>query len=163
MSHHIRGFIALRDNLARAVAGMLGAKVALLSLDFGFLPITDQLAGDEELAPFEHLERLTARLRAWAEEASANFPIAYVETDYFGGRGSQAAMAWIGGRLALGPIRTSDLQDGRVHATTPLLDRAINQALRLIGVKRGREQDEFDALGLGRHRSNDSWLSDSTG
>jgi hypothetical protein len=163
MAHHIRGFIARADDLRRAADGLAVARVVPLSLGFGFLPVTPQLVGDDEPAPFEYLERLTARLATWAEAASVAFPLAYVETEYFGGDGWQAAMAWVGGGVALGPIRTSDLwQDGKC-APTPLLEGAINQAARLIGVDRGSVRDEFDALGLGRHRSNESWLSEATG
>jgi hypothetical protein len=160
--HHIRGFIAPADDLRRAAANLPGAGLVPLSLGFGFLPITKQLAGDDEPAPFDHLLRLTARLAAWAESYSDEFPLAYVETDYFGGHGLQAAMAWVSGRGAFGPVLTSDLWEGGKITPTPLLDGAINQALRLIGVARGSIKDEFDALGLGRHRSNDSWLSEVT-
>lgn len=96
MSHHIRGFIARSDDLRKAAADLAGARVVPLSLGFGFLPITEQLADDDEPAPFEHLERLTTRLGTWATGVSATFPLAYVETDYFGGDGWQAAMALIG-------------------------------------------------------------------
>ena len=159
MSHHIRGFIARVDDLRRAAADLAGARVVPLSCGFGFLPLTEQLAGDEEQAPFEHMELLTARLGAWAEAASATFPLAYAETDYFGGGGWQAAMAWVGGKVAFGPVRTSDLYVDGKYTPTPLLDGAINRAVRLVGVDRASVGDEFDALGLGRHRSNESWLS----
>jgi hypothetical protein len=160
MSHHIRGFIARKDDLCRAATDLTGARVVSLSLGFGFLPVTEQLGGGDEPAPFEHLERLTARLGAWAEAASAAFPLAYVETDYFGGYGWQAAMAWVGGRVTFGPVRTTDLWREGKYTPTPLLDGAINQSARLVGVDRGLVRDEFDALGLGRHRSNELWLSE---
>jgi hypothetical protein len=60
-----------------------------------------------------------------------------------------------------GPVRTSDLWEGGKYVPTPLLDGAINRAVRLVGVERGPVRDEFDALGLGRHRSNESWLSEA--
>jgi hypothetical protein len=162
MGHHIRGFIARQDDLRKAAASLPGAQVVPLSLGFGFLPVTEQLAGDDEPAPFEHLERLTARLGAWAEEQSRTFPLAYVETDYFGGDGWQAAMAWVGGGAVFGPVRTSDLWEGGKFVPTPLLEGAINRAVRHLGVERGAARDEFDALGLGRHRDNESWLSELT-
>jgi hypothetical protein len=163
MSHHIRGFIARADGLCRAAADLAGARVVPLSLGFGFLPVTKELAGDNELAPFEHVERLTVRLGAWAESASVACPLAYVETDYFGGDGWQAAIAWVSGAVAFGPVRTSDLWVDGKYTPTPLLDGAINRAVRLIGADRGAVRDEFDALGLGRHRSNESWLSEAAG
>ena len=35
----------------------------------------------------------------------------------------------------------------------------ISQALRKLGVARGSEEDEFDALGLGKYRSNRHWVA----
>jgi hypothetical protein len=85
--HHIRGFIARHDDLVRAAAGLAGARVVPLDLGYGFLPVTDSLVGGHEPVPFDQLERLTDRLAGWAADLSRDFPLAYVETDYFGGDG----------------------------------------------------------------------------
>lgn len=159
--HHIRGFIGRHDDLCRAASGLAGARVAPLRLGFAFLPVTKELAGDDKPAPFEHLERLTERLGAWAEAQSASFPVAYVETDYFGGCGWQAAVAWAGGHVVFGPVRTADLPEAGKFVPTPLLEGAINRAVRHLGVERGSVRDEFDALGLGRNRSNKEWLDEA--
>ena len=45
----------------------------------------------------------------------------------------------------------------------PLLERAINRAVRHLGVERGGSLYEFDALGLGRHRSNEAWVAEAGG
>jgi len=160
MGHCIRGFIGRRDDLRRAADGLPGARVVALAAGFGFLPVTDRLADDREAVPFEDLERLTTRLCRWAEEESCLFPLAYVETEYFGGHGWQAAVAWVGGRAVFGPLRTPDLREASKLAPIPLRQRAINQAVRHVGVDRGAALDEFEALGLGRHRSNEAWLSE---
>lgn len=60
-------------------------------------------------------------------------PFAVVYTDYFGGVGSQVAVAYRNGA----PLDT---------------DGTINDALRALGVVGRDGQDEFDTLGLGRHR-----------
>jgi hypothetical protein len=161
MGHHIRGFIAAEGDLRRAATTLSGARVVPLRLGFGFLPLTNELVGPDEPTPFEHLDRLTARLGAWAEEQSRLFSLAYIETDYFGGDGWQAAMAWAEGRVVFGPVLTTDLHQGGKFIPTPLLEGAINRAVRHLGVDRGAARDEFDALGLGGHRSNESWLSES--
>jgi hypothetical protein len=72
-------------------------------------------------------------------------PIAYVETDYFGGSGAQAATAYIDGKAAVVEVEL---------ATTP---HPINDAVRMIGVVGTNVLDEFDTLGLGRHRRMDQW------
>ena len=89
MGHHIRGFIASEESLRWAASSLPGARVVPLRLGFGFLPVTEELTGDDERFPFAHLERLTTSLGTWAEEQSRLFPLAYIETDYFGGTGGK--------------------------------------------------------------------------
>jgi hypothetical protein len=73
----------------------------------------------------------------------------------FGGVGSQCAVVWRDGAVVLGPLKTTD-EDGNM---TPLLEGAINRALRALGVQRGSVRDEFEALGLGWHRDNEDWVA----
>ena len=41
----------------------------------------------------------------------------------------------------------------------PLVDRgAINVALKFLGAEAGESFDEFEAVGLGRHRNTDDWV-----
>ena len=65
---------------------------------------------------------------------------AYVETEYFGGTGTQTAMAFVEGLEVVAP------QTARSAGP-------INQALRRIGVARTLAEDEFDTIGLGERRS----------
>jgi hypothetical protein len=69
-------------------------------------------------------------------------PVAYIEAEFFGGSGGQSAAVWSRGSETMPPIHSRD---------------AINQALRFLGVQIGNAQDEFDALGLGRHRDTRHW------
>jgi hypothetical protein len=84
---------------------------------------------------------------------SAKGPLAYIEADYFGGTGTQAAQAWDAGKVVLGPLH---LTEGEPLPTT---GSPISQALRRLGATKGNHIDEFDAVGLGRHRNTDDWLS----
>lgn len=79
-----------------------------------------------------------------AERLSHLGAVAYVETDYFGGVGNQAAMVWRAGEVIMPATK----------------DEAgpINAALRLLGVKARPPHDEFDSVGLGAHRHNEDWL-----
>lgn len=67
-------------------------------------------------------------------------PFAVVLTDYFGGVGDQWACAFVAGR--------------RVEAV-----RDINAALRAMGVQAAAGLDEFDTIGLARHRSTPDYLA----
>jgi hypothetical protein len=61
---------------------------------------------------------------------------AIIQTDYFGGAGSQVAAVYRGRATVM-----------------PATYGAINAALRHLGVVARPGQDEFDTVGLGRHRS----------
>lgn len=75
--------------------------------------------------------------------------IAYVEADYFGGIGHQAAVLWKDGKITLGPLWDE---------TSPLRRKPINRVLKRMGVKLEEHIDQFDAVGLGAHRWTDDWL-----
>ncbi|MEU5257397.1 hypothetical protein [Amycolatopsis sp. NPDC021455] len=79
-------------------------------------------------------------------------PVAYVEADYSGGVGSQSAQVWHRGTVILGPLRIA------VGERPPSGGSPISQALRALGVRRGRHLDEFDAVRLGRYRRTEEWL-----
>ncbi|MFJ3302879.1 hypothetical protein ACIPSA_07140 [Streptomyces sp. NPDC086549] len=131
MSYELRAVIA-GEALLRAVAG---DRVAPLGQGLSLMPMRDDLGG--------------ARLAEW----SARGPVALVEAEYFGGVGEQQAAVWDGGALALGPLR---VEEGEPF---PADGSPISQALRRLGVQAGDGQDEFAAVGLGRHRSTGRWLA----
>ncbi|MBI3410792.1 MAG: hypothetical protein HY040_20845 [Planctomycetes bacterium] len=163
MAHHIHGFIAKFEPLCHAARRLPNDRVLRLPLGFGFLPITEEIGGEAEPVPFDFLNRLTVRLSAWAENESVFFSLAYIETDYFGGIGTQAAIVWKSGRVAFGPQQSKSEWVEQRLISPPLLENAINRALRLIGVDRGTVVDEFEALDLGRHRSDERWLFGTSG
>jgi len=145
MGHSIAGFVARKEVLREGTRHLRHAVIASLEQGFGFVPATDAL--DDELGagdgPHGEFWRLTAGLARLGAELSRRGPVAYVETDYFGGSGDQAAMVWEDGEVLSGPSKT------RMGA--------INHALLHLGVEKGGADDRFDALGLGRHRHTDDW------
>lgn len=97
-----------------------------------FLPFTD----DGETETPQQLHKL-------CEVLSPGRTLAYIEAEIFGGTGTQACVVFKDGKQIGQPI---------VSAT------AINQALQILGVKKGDAYDEFEAAGLGAHRDTDAWL-----
>jgi len=85
-------------------------------------------------------------------EWSSRGPVALVDAEFFGGAGSQRAQVWEQGRSVLGPLVLGE--DDPAPDVTP-----ISLALRRLGVEKGEHHDEFDAVGLGRHRSTSAWLT----
>lgn len=149
MGHHIEAFIARLDVLQKGLKDPGAAPVIPLAQGFGLLPLSDALekamgdGGDAE-NPYAEFWRLSAPLAGLGKEISEAGKVAYVETDYFGGSGNQAAMLWERGEV-IGPPCQSRIG-------------AINQILARMGVDKGDAADRFEALGLDRFRSNAEWI-----
>lgn len=141
MGHNITGIVGRPAVLARARD--LGIEEAAIPLDAGlaWIPLSDEtldrLAETSPLeetdweAPFTHFGLV---LPAVLVELSAHGPVAYIETAYTGGMGHQAAAAYQGG------------------GKRALVSGTVNEALRVLGVVALAGRDEWDTVGLGRHR-----------
>lgn len=141
MGHEIQGVIVVADR-ARGIAALLGAPVAQLDAGFAFVPLTDSAfdalcTGEGGEAP-PGFRWLIPKVSAMLAEVSRDTPLAWVETEYFGGIGAQAAALFVSGQRAW------------VEAGPGF---AIDRALRDLGVVREVHRDEFDVVGLGRYRS----------
>ncbi len=147
MAHNIHAFIAPRA----AVDGVgLECAAALVGLPQGLalLPITGELwswihggtdAGEQRYRNLS-LRRWDDADYAFLKSLARDATAAYVETDYFGGGGEQAAVAARGGSIVFGPRRAE-------HGP-------VNAALRILGVRKQKDLDEFDTLGLRLFRDN---------
>ncbi len=162
MSHHIRAIIGKPPVTEALAARFEGVRRVSLSQGFEMVPLLERLfdamAFSAEAANPETAvggwSRLGEQVENVLAELSRASPVAYVYTEYFGGVGEQSALAFVGGSLA-----THHGGAGRVLPWSSSIG-PINNALAAIGVVRERGQDEFDSLGLGRHRSTDEWAAD---
>jgi hypothetical protein len=152
MAYTLAAFIAGPETAA-VLGDALGTRPVALAQGLELVPVRRALPGRNGSPPpsssfGEALWWLTADAEDAAARAARNAPVAYVEAEYFGGAGEQHAVTWRGGP---GEFAQSELPG------------AINQALAALGVRRvasasgGRLQDEFDSVGLGRHRSAEEW------
>jgi hypothetical protein len=78
---------------------------------------------------------------------STGSEMAYVETAYTGADGSQSAVVWRDGQVAMQPV-TLDAKAARPAQFWP-----INAALRALGVMARQTEDEFTTFGLMGFRS----------
>ncbi|MFH9068679.1 hypothetical protein [Streptomyces alboflavus] len=143
---------ALLRGAAREVAA---ARLAPLGQGLSLMPMTDTLfdaVTDGGPARQPGFRRLPGGFDALLATWSAAGPVAYVEAEYFGGVGEQLAGVWDGGTLVLGPLRVGEGQ-GLPAAGSP-----ISQVLRRLGAVAGADEDEFTAVGLGRHRDPEAWI-----
>jgi hypothetical protein len=130
-----------------------GHPVVALEQGMALLPMTERVL--EQIVPggayraalgFVGLPEGFDRVLA---EWSIDGPVGYVEADFLGWIGAQRAAVWHGGALVLGPVRDEPGRPGEPSA--------ICRALARLGVSRAGTGDEFDAVGLGRHRSTEDW------
>ena len=148
MGYYLQAIVGKQQMLAQQASAFQHARVVPLAQDIAIIPISDDLydeiAGGGEVEGFE---KLSPGIEEWAQRISVVVPVAYVEAEFFGGTGGQSAVAWSGGSRVLGPIHSQD---------------AINETLRFFGARVGGAHDEFDAVGLGRHRDTADWIPEAT-
>ncbi|MEU1736262.1 hypothetical protein [Streptosporangium sp. NPDC020145] len=101
-----------------------------------------------ESGPFTLMSpEFTERLRGWSRGGR----IAYVEADFWGGNGSQAAALWENGRQSWGPGYAS------IRVGPPHEDRPINAVLARLGAIGAGALDLFDTVGFGWERDMEGW------
>lgn len=125
------------------------ARVVRLSDSFSMIPITEDF--------YRHIEPdgtrygdnggmfnyLSPRMSELIRFASVNAPVGYFGAEFFGSDGNQCAVIYSESQTAFGPL---------------IARTAINPALRALGVTRSKGLDEFDTLGLGKHRVTEEWV-----
>jgi hypothetical protein len=159
MGHKLHAVIGPDASISRYASLWVQASQISLPQSFSIVPMTPEFFDDiTELAdlkkpdPYVGFERLSSGTEMALREFSVLGPIGYIETDYFGGVGSQAAIAWNGGRILIGPCLTTTFWDGLSFVSRPPGERAINLILGELGVRAVGKLDRFDSLGLGNHR-----------
>ncbi|MGW1175834.1 hypothetical protein ACWD4P_19225 [Kitasatospora sp. NPDC002543] len=164
MSYELQALIGTRELLTVAAAEVPAARVVPLAQGLALIPVTPAvlgaLQGDGTVrkagggAGFGwHSDGFELRLAAWSKAG----PIACVEAEYFGGSGTQRAAVWADGEVALGPLTVGEFEASPAEGTP------ISRVLRRLGARteEGRV-DEFESVGLGRHRSTGGWAGPTT-
>lgn len=164
MASHIEAIIFDGDPEAAGVPG--GLKTVPLPARLTMLPLTEEVLGHlgavgpdvDRIKPDWMLRR---RVAALAARMSADRRALYVFGETSGGPGTQEAVGWREGRLFYGPAGTCDLEADREpgYRVVPHRDSAINAGLRAMGVQAAPGADEYETIGLTRHRMTDGWIS----
>ena len=169
MAHNIQAFISLLDCLEKEASKLETAHIVSLPQGFAMLPVTDTLRQEaatiypsQEIQPFEEFYDLTDSVARLGAQMSRHTPVTYIETEYWGGDGTQAAVIWHRGKVVLRPYMKE--LDWRQDQVSKLAVRRgpVSIALSRLGVKVDKELDEYAALGLGRFRSNEDWIEQPT-
>lgn len=155
--YELRAMISFPDVLTPLAATRPPARIILLAQDLALIPVTDAVAASLHCShlrppPETGFRALTTGIYGALQVASMAGPIAYIEADYTGRDGWQAAAVWSEGTIVYGPAY--------LHPTEPFPPRGqapIAEALRRLGATPIGRADEFVAIGLGRHRNTAAW------
>lgn len=144
MGHYIQAVIGKQEAVRVFADSWAPAEVVDLPQDCALVFLTDALFDDitelfdePDREPPSPLTLFTSAIRRALEEAARPGPLAYIETDYAGGHGTQAGVLLEHGAVKMGPLEGAG---------------TINHLLKTIGVWHRPGEDEFDALGLGQYR-----------
>ncbi|WDZ85793.1 hypothetical protein [Micromonospora cathayae] len=163
MSYQLSAVVADVELLREQTADLDHAVLAALRQDFALLPVTPQLVEEltgalpdftvDELGPELPFRLvLSPALTGVLERWSRCGPVAYLEAEFAGGVGHQAAAVWLGGAVTWGPCFDAALD-------RPRSEWPINTALTRIGVEPGEWIDPFAELGLHLEGSTEGWLT----
>lgn len=147
MGHTLRAIVGKAQPVAQLARNWRLARLVLLPQSFALVPVTTPLHNDmielfaeKRPNPYDDLALLSAALERVIRDASDGAQLAYIETDYFGGIGTQSAIGWENGAVACGPFGSNSNV------------RPIDTVLAWMGAVANTGSDEFDALTLGRFR-----------
>ena len=156
MGYDLQAVISREELLRTRTQTLSEAVVTLLGQGLALVPITD--AFFDQVAGVPHGDgpgfwRLPAGFERTLAAWSVQGPVAYVEAEFFGGVGWQRSAVWSDGIVVLGPLRIDEDQQFAAEGSP------ISQALRRLGVVASEGRDEFEAIGLARHRHRDDWIA----
>lgn len=162
MGHSIRAIISQGSVTGSFCNQWREARTIELPQNFKMVFITNSLFDEihqhihaNEPAPFKAFFFLNSSLMQNLRELSFKGDICYFETDYFGGKGYQSAIVLRDAEVVYGPQTTYDKMENDQHTQSPEGTRAVNGALKLLGVTLANERDEWDMLKLHHYRRMD--------
>ncbi len=154
MGHHLHSFVGHADVLRRLSPALPGLRLLALPQQLWLAPATSEMLASEDDEPFgpAGIYVLSARLARVAAELSQNGPLAWLETDWFGGVGSSFALLWREMRCEeVGDVNTMLKMLGVQHVQPPPEPGLMGALVHYFAPP--RPLDEWDSVGLGSWRS----------
>jgi hypothetical protein len=147
MGYILFAFVGKEPQLQKVASKFKKAKIIMLEQGIGIIPMTEDLYDEindsetsDDVKPFAFL---TSNIQDRILELTPTGMIGYVEAEYHDGKGTQSGILWNNG------IRIAFFAN---------INRAINAILKILGVSAEYGMDEFDTIGLDRHRDTSDWL-----
>jgi hypothetical protein len=149
MGYRIHAFICrqsdsslLTDRFDKAVNVDIGQGLSLIPMTE---ELFDQINNFTSSPSVDNFEYMTNHVEQKILTAIGDRKCAYVEAEYFGGKGGQMAIIW---------------NNNRREQVLPFGQNRINQMLKDFGATTNKGQDEFSTLGFGFHRNTRKWVED---
>ncbi len=148
MGYFIRGFVLQKSLLILSIENYQNIFFANLNQGSTLIPLTDELydrVNEFQGNAVPGYSFLTDKLIEFGSNLSIviNSVVLYIEADFFGGKGSQNAIAWNNGLKIFEELNGKD---------------SINKAIRTMGIKNEHGKDEFETIGLNKFRRLEDWL-----
>lgn len=150
MGYYLQAFICKQadsniftDNFDKAKKIEIGQGLDLVPMTEDLFDQVNNFVVSNSVDKFEYL---TDNIETKVLQLIGDKKIAYVEAEYFGGQGGQIAIIWGNHK--------------RQHLF-PYGQDCINKVLKDFDVQTKSGNDEFDTVGLGRHRNTIDWIEDT--
>ena len=150
MSYVLQAILAKETVIDQLLAALKAGKKISLEQGFAMIPLDEALIDRIDATPdtqtISDLIYLTEAIEEKVLRMLGKEKFAYLESEFFGGSGGHQGILWEAGKRIL---KVSESYSG------------ANRILRGLGVIRTSQLDEFDCMGLGRHRSVADWLEEN--
>lgn len=160
--HCIRGFIGKEQIIKTLADNWVNADIIPLMQEVSMVFLKDDLYDDIDELIHSNLEidydkffrYFSPSIYELMRQVSHNGKLAYIETDYIGGIGSQSAILFENEIIKIKPHKTESFWDEKSnnYIHKPEGDKAINIVLNELGIYKVNGKDEFDSIGLANYR-----------
>ncbi|TGM88710.1 hypothetical protein [Leptospira licerasiae] len=138
MGYILDAVIGKRDEIKKSFKSE-EAFIIELPNEFLMIPLKSDFLKKINIANDENLE---SNMIQWLSIKSNNSTFALISAEFFGGVGGQTA--WL-------------FENGLIIKDFPFQPNAINNVLELLGLERSMTEDQFDLIGLSKHRDTENW------
>ena len=148
MAYELTALVGPPHALARLRHPALPRGPVALTEEWALVPVDREGLAEFGVSAFD-VDDVVQELGPAVLAASLATTLAYVHIETFGGLADEAVAVWRAGELVW-QARAEDQGDERLSP----------EAFRLVGVMATEGLDEFDTLGLGRHRETEDWFDE---
>ncbi|MEP5341670.1 MAG: hypothetical protein ABJL44_04605 [Algibacter sp.] len=147
MGYTLKAYIGKKENLNPILEKYTESQIVELENEISMIPMTDELfdeiSNDEDGSGISSFKFLDQNIEQKTLALIGDKEIAYVESDFFGGKGGHIGIIWNNKqRTFIGKFRK----------------RTMNEVLKRLGIKRTLLKDEFEFVGLGKNRHTEDWI-----